>query len=143
MCIGEYYDSRKSVDLSRGKEEKRNSGGKTFKEEFNDNLTLTDSDADEESEEEKDLRGNSKGYFKKRQRFRSVSTQKDVSLRKRRLSFSDTLEELFIATFPVSSKIDKGDLEDLVEEGVIMDESQEYVEHLHRKRKKYSSQKSI
>lgn len=98
MSLGEYYDSRKSVDFTK----KKTSGSKTFADEFNDDFTLTDSDADDDSsEEEKKSDSSMKGLVTKRQRFKSVSQVSVPSIRKRRLSYSKTTEELFLATFPV------------------------------------------
>jgi len=143
--VGEYYDSRRSKDFTK----KSISQHKTFADEFDNNLDLTVSSIDEESEEEKEEEeeGEEQEEEKthhKRERFKSVFIHNPPTIRKRKLSYGDTCEELFVATFPVTDDISKQELEQMVADGAIMDESPEYVEYINKKRKKQlKTQKSI
>ena len=141
--LDQYYDSRKSFNQESNKitdkvANESNGQIKTFADEFNENLNLTDSE--EDSEENKNFKL-IKSSHKKRERFKSEIVDWEP-MNKRRLSYSKDIEELFIATFPVDCNIPKAGLDDLVEKGKIMDEDPEYVEFVF-KRSKFYSKKSM
>eukprot|EP00343_Euplotes_focardii_P008546 CAMPEP_0205820142 /NCGR_PEP_ID=MMETSP0206-20130828/2748_1 /ASSEMBLY_ACC=CAM_ASM_000279 /TAXON_ID=36767 /ORGANISM="Euplotes focardii, Strain TN1" /LENGTH=90 /DNA_ID=CAMNT_0053114569 /DNA_START=221 /DNA_END=490 /DNA_ORIENTATION=- len=88
-------------------------------------------DSEEDNEDKKGCLKPPKKSFVKRQRFKSENNfqlkSDDKPIDQRRLSYTKEMEELFIATFPVDCEIPRFRLESMVDFGLIMDESPEYV----------------
>jgi len=91
-------------------------------------------DSEDDLDENFMMSKSSKALLGRRQRFHSVNTDTEP-ITKRRLSYSKEMEDLFIATFPLDTDITRLKLELMVERGIIMDESVEYVEHIFKKNK--------
>jgi hypothetical protein len=127
--------------MSKDFNKKKIPGHKTFADELND-LAFTDSSTDEEEEEKSYHKSVSKSK-EKRRRFMSVSITKGPTTTHRRLSYWEICEEQFIATFPVDYNVSTLELEEMVKQGVIMDENPEYVYHIHKKQKKLTKKKSF